>query len=131
MVYIHSGRLACREPDSFFSMAVRLFSDLRFEGSEVIRRGEATGDVILPRRPGSWDSFFNSDGKRMCLMSSRRITGTKPRRSASCSDGAPLHRGPYHQGNNPAVGPRLARATTARICVSEQRGSPAPHAHIH
>ncbi|MGD0618992.1 MAG: AbrB family transcriptional regulator [Bryobacteraceae bacterium] len=34
-------------------------SDLRFEGSEVfIRRDPATGDVILSRRPGSWDDFF-------------------------------------------------------------------------
>ena len=41
------------------SQAVRLPSDLRFEGSEVfIRRDPATGDVILSRRPGSWDSFF-------------------------------------------------------------------------
>jgi antitoxin VapB len=41
------------------SQAVRLPSDLRFEGSEVfIRCDPATGDVILSRRPESWDSFF-------------------------------------------------------------------------
>ncbi len=41
------------------SQAVRLPSDLRFEGSEVfIRQDPATGDVILSRRPGSWDSFI-------------------------------------------------------------------------
>jgi antitoxin VapB len=41
------------------SQAVRLPSDLRFEGSEVfIRQDPATGDVILSRRPESWDSFF-------------------------------------------------------------------------
>ena len=41
------------------SQAVRLPADFRFEGSEVfIRQDEATGDVILSRRPESWDSFF-------------------------------------------------------------------------
>jgi len=41
------------------SQAVRLPADLRFEGSEVfIRQDDATGDVILSRRPESWDSFF-------------------------------------------------------------------------
>lgn len=41
------------------SQAVRLPADLRFEGSEVfIRQDPQTGDVILSRRPGSWESFF-------------------------------------------------------------------------
>ena len=41
------------------SQAVRLPSDYRFEGSEVfVRRDPATGDVILSRRPESWDDFF-------------------------------------------------------------------------
>jgi antitoxin VapB len=41
------------------SQAVRLPADLRFEGSEVfIRQDEATGDVILSRRPESWEGFF-------------------------------------------------------------------------
>lgn len=41
------------------SQAVRLPADLRFEGSEVfIRQDEVSGDVILSRRPESWDSFF-------------------------------------------------------------------------
>jgi antitoxin VapB len=41
------------------SQAVRLPSEFRFESSEVfIRRDPATGDVILSRRPESWDSFF-------------------------------------------------------------------------
>lgn len=41
------------------SQAVRLPADLRFEGREVfIRQDPATGDVILSRRPESWDSFF-------------------------------------------------------------------------
>jgi antitoxin VapB len=41
------------------SQAVRLPADLRFEGSEVfVRQDQATGDVVLSRRPESWDSFF-------------------------------------------------------------------------
>lgn len=41
------------------SQAVRLPSDYRFEGSEVfVRRDPATGDVILSRRPESWEGFF-------------------------------------------------------------------------
>lgn len=41
------------------SQAVRLPVDFRFEGSEVyVRRDPATGDVILSRRPESWQDFF-------------------------------------------------------------------------
>jgi len=41
------------------SQAVRLPADFRFDGSEVfIRQDQTTGDVILSRRPDSWDSFF-------------------------------------------------------------------------
>ena len=41
------------------SQAVRLPADFRFEGGEVfIRQDETTGDVILSRRPDSWDGFF-------------------------------------------------------------------------
>jgi antitoxin VapB len=41
------------------SQAVRLPADLRFEGPEVfIRQDRATGDVILSKRPESWESFF-------------------------------------------------------------------------
>ncbi len=41
------------------SQAVRLPADLRFEGTEVyIRRDPLTGDVVLSRRPVSWESFF-------------------------------------------------------------------------
>ena len=41
------------------SQAVRLPADFRFEGREVfIRQDETTGDVVLSRRPESWDSFF-------------------------------------------------------------------------
>jgi antitoxin VapB len=41
------------------SQAVRLPADFRFEGSEVfVRQDDATGDVVLSRRPESWDGFF-------------------------------------------------------------------------
>jgi len=41
------------------SQAVRLPAEYRFDGKEVfIRRDEATGDVILSRRPGTWQEFF-------------------------------------------------------------------------
>jgi antitoxin VapB len=41
------------------SQAVRLPLEFRFEEKEVyIRRDPATGDVILSRRPDSWDEFF-------------------------------------------------------------------------
>jgi antitoxin VapB len=41
------------------SQAVRLPASCRFEGSEVfVRRDAATGDVILSRRPESWEDFF-------------------------------------------------------------------------
>ena len=41
------------------SQAVRLPAEFRFEGSEVfIRQDDATGDIVLSRRPESWDNFF-------------------------------------------------------------------------
>ena len=41
------------------SQAVRLPAEYRFEGSEVfVRRDETTGDIVLSRRPESWDDFF-------------------------------------------------------------------------
>jgi antitoxin VapB len=41
------------------SQAVRLPSEFRFKGREVfIRQDPTTGDVILSRRPESWESFF-------------------------------------------------------------------------
>jgi antitoxin VapB len=41
------------------SQAVRLPVEYRFEGSEVyVRRDPATGDVILSRRPESWQDLF-------------------------------------------------------------------------
>jgi antitoxin VapB len=42
------------------SQAVRLPAEYRFEGSEVyVRRDPHTGDVILSRRPESWQEFFH------------------------------------------------------------------------
>ena len=42
------------------SRAVRLPVDFRFEGAEVyVRRDPSTGDVILSRRPDSWQDFFD------------------------------------------------------------------------
>jgi antitoxin VapB len=41
------------------SQAIRLPAEFRFAESEVyIRRDALTGDVVLSRRPGSWDEFF-------------------------------------------------------------------------
>jgi antitoxin VapB len=41
------------------SQAIRLPAEYRFEGSEVyIRRDTKTGDVVLSRRPESWQDFF-------------------------------------------------------------------------
>ncbi len=46
------------------SQAVRLPMEFRFEGSEVfVRRDPKTGDVILSRRPDSWDGLFELYGK--------------------------------------------------------------------
>ena len=42
------------------SQAVRLPAEYRFEGSEVyVRRDPQTGDVILSRRPESWQEYFD------------------------------------------------------------------------
>jgi len=44
------------------SQAVRLPAAYRFEGCEVfIRRDPVTGDVILSRRPATWDGLFALD----------------------------------------------------------------------
>ena len=41
------------------SQAVRLPSSFRFSSTEVfIRKDPRTGDIILSRRPGSWDALF-------------------------------------------------------------------------
>ena len=44
------------------SQAVRLPREFRFDTPEVyIRRDPATGDVILSRRPASWEGLFALD----------------------------------------------------------------------
>jgi antitoxin VapB len=40
------------------SQAVRLPRDYRFEGDEVFIRRDPNGDVVLSRRPDSWDDFL-------------------------------------------------------------------------
>jgi antitoxin VapB len=46
------------------SQAVRLPAEFRFEGTEVfVRRDPKTGDVILSRKPESWDGLFELYGK--------------------------------------------------------------------
>ncbi|HET8995063.1 MAG TPA: AbrB/MazE/SpoVT family DNA-binding domain-containing protein [Acetobacteraceae bacterium] len=41
------------------SQAVRLPAAFRFDSNEVfIRQDPETGNVILSRKPGSWDGFF-------------------------------------------------------------------------
>ncbi|MGD0761644.1 MAG: AbrB/MazE/SpoVT family DNA-binding domain-containing protein [Roseiarcus sp.] len=50
------------------SQAVRLPASFRFEAREVfIRRDPKTGDVILSRRPDSWDGFFAALDKAAIL----------------------------------------------------------------
>lgn len=45
------------------SQAVRLPAMYRFDGAEVfIRQDPQTGDVILSRKPASWDEFFKALG---------------------------------------------------------------------
>lgn len=44
------------------SQAVRLPKEFRFEGNEVyIRRDPKSGDVVLSRKPDSWDELFAMD----------------------------------------------------------------------
>ena len=41
------------------SQAVRLPAEFRFDETEVyIRRDPVSGDVVISRRPGGWDDFF-------------------------------------------------------------------------
>jgi len=58
------------------SQAVRLPAEFRFQGSEVyIRQDPATGDVILSRRPESWEEFFKLTAQHdvpEAFMSDRR-----------------------------------------------------------
>ncbi len=40
------------------SQAVRLPVEYRFDGTEVFIRRTSSGEVILSRKPESWDDFF-------------------------------------------------------------------------
>ena len=40
------------------SQAVRLPREYRFEGDEVFIRRDPNGDVVLSRKPASWDGFL-------------------------------------------------------------------------
>jgi antitoxin VapB len=41
------------------SQAVRLPSNYRFDCEEVyIRRDPETGDIVISRKPGSWEDYF-------------------------------------------------------------------------
>ncbi len=66
------------------SQAVRLPADFRFPGSEVyVRRDPKTGDVILSRRPDSWQEFFDfadAGGVPEDFMSDRRDSPPQKRK---------------------------------------------------
>ncbi|WP_151193429.1 antitoxin [Cysteiniphilum sp. JM-1] len=49
------------------SQAVRLPSSYRFDCKEVyIRRHPETGDIIISKKPGSWEDFFEmKEGKKI------------------------------------------------------------------
>ncbi len=52
----HTAKLFMNGP----SQAVRLPVNYRFDCEEVyIRKDPESGDVIISRKPGSWDDFFN------------------------------------------------------------------------
>lgn len=66
------------------SQAVRLPADFRFTGSEVyVRRDPTTGNVILSRRPDSWQDFFDLTGTLDIpkdFLSNRRDTAPQKRK---------------------------------------------------
>jgi antitoxin VapB len=66
------------------SQAVRLPAEFRFPGSEVyVRRDPESGDVILSRRPDSWEEFFNLTAKLDIpedFLSNRRDTPPQKRK---------------------------------------------------
>ena len=66
------------------SQAVRLPAAYRFDTKEVfIRQDAQTGDVILSRKPASWDGFFaalkDADVPADFLSASERQQGTQNR----------------------------------------------------
>ena len=72
------------------SQAVRLPAAFRFAEDEVyIRRDEATGDVVLSRRPGDWDSFFAAVAELKVPDDFLADRGTSLRRRAIRFDARP------------------------------------------
>jgi antitoxin VapB len=74
------------------SQAVQLPPEYRFEGSEVhIRRAPSSGDVVLSRRPESWEEFFE-------LLKTIDVPqdflpdrdDARERKNAVCSDADPI-----------------------------------------
>lgn len=66
------------------SQAVRLPAAYRFDTREIfIRRDAETGDVILSRRPATWDKFFialkNTEAPNDFLDEKDRGQGTQDR----------------------------------------------------
>lgn len=54
------------------SQAVRLPAAFRFDTREVyVRRDEATGDVILSRRPAGWDELLAAIAHAQCSPQSQ------------------------------------------------------------
>ncbi|MEO6958820.1 MAG: type II toxin-antitoxin system VapB family antitoxin [Burkholderiaceae bacterium] len=73
------------------SQAVRLPAAFRFDTKEVfIRRDPETGDVILSRRPATWDGFFTAlkaaDVPDDFLDGTDRSQGTQDRDPFESSD---------------------------------------------
>ncbi len=63
MIYYFRGDMLMRRTAKLFmngrSQAVRLPVNYRFDCDEVyIRKDSETGDVIISRKPGSWDDYF-------------------------------------------------------------------------
>ena len=78
------------------SQAVRLPSEFRFEGAEVyVTRDDATGDVVLSRRPGAktWNEFFellHSVDVPADFMNERPLNVLPPERGVFDDDCSPL-----------------------------------------
>lgn len=60
------------------SQAVRLPAAFRFDTREVyVRRDEATGDVILSRRPANWDELLLAIARGQGAAESRDFLGDR------------------------------------------------------
>jgi tRNA(fMet)-specific endonuclease VapC len=101
------------------SQAVRLPADLRFEVSQVyIRRDEVTGDVVLSRRPESWQDFFalakTVDVPKDFLSDRTDAAPQKPVRYLLDTNTVSY----IIKGNRPRVRERLLRVIMAEVGVS-------------